>query len=141
MHKAKYASDGHTPLHTQAALANFINQGEYARHLRKMRAIYEARHDVMVTALRREFGGLVEVLPSAAGLHVTARTPGVSVDQMTDILTQAQAAGIAFHRLHAFSYQQPPEAGMVLGYGSAELSKIEAGLRRLRQCFAHVLGH
>ena len=141
MHKAKYTSDGHTPLHTQAALANFINQGEYTRHLRKMRAIYEARHDVMVTALRREFGGLVEVLPSAAGLHVTARTPGVSVDQMSDILTQAQAAGIAFHRLHVFSYQQPPEAGMVLGYGSAELSKIEAGLHRLRECFAQVLGH
>src|SRR5262249_6462463 len=79
MHKAKFASDGLTPLHTQAALASLINRGDYARHVRRMRALYEERHDVLVGVLLRDFAGLVEVLPSAAGLHVTARTPGASI--------------------------------------------------------------
>jgi DNA-binding transcriptional MocR family regulator len=140
LHKAKYASDGHTPLHTQAALHEFINQGEYARHVRKMRAIYEERHDVIVGVLLREFGGVLEVLPSAAGLHVTARAPGASIEQMTDILNQARAARIAFHRLSAFAYQHPPEAGIVLGYGAVAVANIELGLRRLRECCAQVVG-
>jgi len=140
MHKAKYASDGHTPLHTQAALASFINQGEYARHVRRMRATYEERHDVMVNVLERDFAELVEVLPSAAGLHVCARTPCVSIEQLTDVLALARAAGISFHRLSAFADQQPARAGIVLGYGAAGVPKIEGGLPRLRACFAQVLG-
>lgn len=140
MHKAKYASDGHTPLHTQAALASFINQGEYARHLRKMRSIYEERHDVVVDILHRDFGGLVDVLPSAAGLHVTARTPGVSIDEVAEVRSHARAAGIAFHQLAGVAYQQPPEAGMMLGFGAATVPNIEEGLRRLRACFVQVSG-
>ena len=66
-------------------------------------------------------------------------SPGASIEQMTDILNQARAAGIAFHRLSAFAYQRPLEAGIVLGYGAVAVANLELGLRRLRECFAQVV--
>ena len=140
MQKAKFVSDGHTALHTQAALASFINQGAYARHLRRLRAIYEERHDLITRLLVRDFADLVDVLPSAAGLHIAARTPSVSLEQLRQLDKQARATGVAFHHLSGFAYQQPPQAGILLGYGAVPTSNIEEGLRRLRLCFQQVLG-
>jgi len=140
LHKAKFVSDGHTALHTQAALASFIDQGEYARHLRRLRAIYEERHDLMARVLVRDFGELVDVLPSAAGLHIAARTPTASIEQVNEIAGQSRAMGVAFQGLAWWAYQQPAQAGVLLGYGAAQTSTIEEGLRRLRVCFRQVLG-
>jgi GntR family transcriptional regulator/MocR family aminotransferase len=140
MHKAKFVSDGHTALHTQSALASFIDSGAYARHLRRLRAIYEERHDFMTEVLVRDFGELVDVLPSAAGLHIAARTPSVSIEQVTQIAERARAMEVTFHDLAGFAYEQPAQAGILLGYGAAPIANIEEGLRRLRLCFQQVLG-
>ncbi len=140
MHKAKFVSDGHTALHTQAALASFIDQGEYARHLRRLRAIYEEGHDLMTELLVRDFADLLDVLPSAAGLHIAARTPSASIEQIAQVAKQSRAMGVGFYQLAGVAYQQPPQAGIVLGYGAAPTSHIEEGLRRLRLCFQQVLG-
>jgi GntR family transcriptional regulator/MocR family aminotransferase len=140
LHKAKFVSDGHTALHTQSALACFINAGAYAAHLRRLRAIYEERHDLISRLLVRDFGELVEVLPSAAGLHIAARTPTASIEQMTRIAAHARRMGVAYHNLAGWSYQQPAQAGLLLGYGAAPTPNIEEGLRRLRRCFQQVLG-
>ena len=47
---AKFLADWHTPLPLQAALAEFIDQGLFARHLRKMRGVYQQRHQQIVEA-------------------------------------------------------------------------------------------
>jgi len=69
---AKLLADWHTALPPQAALARFIEQGFFARHLRKMRAVYQARHQRIADALVHRFARHLEVVPSAAGLHLTA---------------------------------------------------------------------
>jgi GntR family transcriptional regulator/MocR family aminotransferase len=140
IHKAKFVSDGHTALHTQSALAGFINTGAYAGHLRRLRAIYEERHDLIARLLVRDFGELIDVLPSAAGLHIAARTPSASIEQIARIAEAARSMGVVFHTLAGWAYQQPGEAGILLGYGAAPTSNIEEGLRRLRLCFKQVLG-
>jgi GntR family transcriptional regulator / MocR family aminotransferase len=140
MHKAKFASDGHTALHTQAALASFINQGEYARHLRRLRAIYEERHDLMTRVLVRDFAQLVEVLPSAAGLHIAARTPSASIQQITQIDKQSRATGSPFTTWPASRTNSRRRQASCSANGAAPTSTIEEGLRRLRLCFQQVLG-
>ena len=42
--KAKYVSDWHSPMLLQAALARFIDDGAFARHIRKMGNVYRVRH-------------------------------------------------------------------------------------------------
>ena len=74
-HKAKAVADWHTAMFLQVALARFINDGEFARHIRKMRGVYRARHDMVTEILKRKFANHLEVVPWIAGLHVAAPGP------------------------------------------------------------------
>lgn len=132
---AKYVTDWHTPLPTQAALAHFIDEGHLARHIRKMRAIYQRRHDKIAHAIAGQLASYLTAIPSAAGLHISATAPLASAAQMADVADQALAAGVAVQPLSMFQVTQPPRAGLALGYGAIETDDIDEGLHRLSQAF------
>jgi GntR family transcriptional regulator/MocR family aminotransferase len=135
MSAAKYVTDWHTPLAAQAAMAQFIDQGLFARHLRKMRGIYRARHTKSVDSLTREFADHLEVIPSAAGLHVCAVARGASVEALRAVACRASAIGVEVHELARYGVDGRPRAGLLLGYGAIATERIDEGLTRLRQCF------
>ena len=56
----------------QAVLADFLAEGHFARHLRRMRRLYRERRGALVEALRSELGTAVQVLGEEAGMHLTA---------------------------------------------------------------------
>jgi GntR family transcriptional regulator/MocR family aminotransferase len=135
-HRAKYVMDWHSSVPAQAALASFIDEGGFARHVRKMNATYRARHQLITTVLARDFADQLEVVPSAAGLHVTAIARTASAEQLGAIVRRASDAGVEVQQLSAFALSRPALAGLVLGYGAIRTSHIEEGLSRLRSCFA-----
>src|SRR2546423_13628180 len=57
-----------TPSIDQAALADFIHEGHFTRHIRRMRTLYAERQNLLVEAARRELAGLIEVQPHDAGI-------------------------------------------------------------------------
>ena len=130
LHAAKYVTDWHTSLSLQAALAAFIDEGGFARHLRRMRGVYQARHERITRLLRTEFKGVLDVIPSAAGLHVTALACGDARDAIGSVIERAAARGVACQRLPTLG--QP---GIMLGFGAIATDRIDEGLHRLRQCF------
>jgi GntR family transcriptional regulator/MocR family aminotransferase len=136
VHRAKYVSDWHTSLLLQAALAHFIDEGNFARHIRKVGGVYRARHELMTRILARDFAAHVDVVPSVAGLHVTAVARTASVDAIYDVVKRASHAGVEVQALARFAVGERRRAGLVLGYGAIPTARIEEGLRRLRRCFA-----
>jgi GntR family transcriptional regulator/MocR family aminotransferase len=134
-HKAKHVTDWHTNMLVQAALARFIDEGDFARHVRKLGSVYRARHELILKILARDFADCLEGIPSTVGLHVTARSHRVSVDDINSLRRRAFGEGVAFHRLSHFAIDGPAQAGVVLGYGAIATDDIEEGLRRLRACF------
>jgi len=136
--RAKYLTDWHAPLPMQAALATFIEEGLFARHLRRMNSAYRARHDRLTSILARDFAEYLNVIPSAAGLHVSATVRSLSSEQFGAVLRAIDAAGIALQPLSTFAYHQEPQLGLVLGYGAIGVDRIEEGLRRVRACFTAV---
>ena len=70
--KAKYLTDWHAPNVEQAALAAFMAEGGFARHVRRMRKVYRERHELLSGLLTRDFADVLTPLPSTAGLHVSA---------------------------------------------------------------------
>jgi GntR family transcriptional regulator/MocR family aminotransferase len=134
-HRAKYVTDWHTSGPAQAALASFIDEGGFARHLRKMSATYRARHELLTNGLARDFADQLEVIRSAAGLHVTATARTASVELLNNVARRASDAGVEVQQLAAFALNPPARPGLVLGYGAIATSHIEEGLRRLRRCF------
>jgi GntR family transcriptional regulator/MocR family aminotransferase len=99
---AKHLADWHSPLSAQAALARFIDDGWFARHVRKMRAVYQERHRLVVDGLRRRFA---EHLEPAQVLHDRDGRR-----QQRRVHRARQAAGVVdVHRVDA---DQP---GLLLG--------------------------
>jgi len=60
------------PTLVQAALADFINEGHFGRHLRRMRVLYLERSTALAEALTGQLGGVVRILGAEAGLHLVA---------------------------------------------------------------------
>jgi GntR family transcriptional regulator / MocR family aminotransferase len=134
-HKAKFVTDWHTATITQSALARFIDEGAFARHIRRVSRIYSERHEMLTVAIKRSFGDCLDLVPSSTGLHVTACARGASVDDIDAIVSRAFDLGVAIQTMSPCRVDRKPPAGLVLGYGAIETARIAEGLRRLRRCF------
>jgi GntR family transcriptional regulator / MocR family aminotransferase len=135
VHKAKYVSDWHTSTLSQAVLARFIADGGFARHMRKLGGVYRARHDLILRTLTRDFADHLDVIPSSAGLHVTAVSHRASAERVHAVVRRASELEVEVQELSRFAVDVRGRAGLVLGYGAIPTARIEEGLRRLRTCF------
>ncbi|CAM3944903.1 PLP-dependent aminotransferase family protein [Kibdelosporangium persicum] len=129
---AKYVGDWQSNRPIQGALAGLIDEGLLARHIRRTRKEYQARHDRILTVLRRDFAGLLEPQPVAAGLHLCAYLPD-GVNDLS-VYRRARAAGVVVYALSPFRIHSSGRPGLVIGYGAIELSDIDEGLHRLKAC-------
>ena len=132
--RARFVNDWHSPIPTQAALASFIDSGAFAGHLHRMRAVYQQRHELVTAILGQDFVEDLELMPSAAGLHVAALARGTFLHHVDGIADSATTLGVAVQELSWFSHNVKRPRGLVLGYGAIANSRITEGLRRLRTC-------
>ncbi|MFE3743775.1 PLP-dependent aminotransferase family protein [Streptomyces sp. NPDC059134] len=130
---AKYATDWHTALPTQAALARFVDNGLLARHIRRMQHAYAPRHREITRVLTGRLADRAELVPSAAGLHMTAFPQGRLADPgaLAERAERARASGVAVHTLAEVAADRSARPGFVLGYGSIGAPDIEPGLHRV----------
>jgi GntR family transcriptional regulator / MocR family aminotransferase len=135
MHSAKYLSDWHSPLAVQAAMARFIEEGLFARHIRRMRMAYEPRHRLVVNGVARLLADELKVVESSVGLHVAAIARRKSVSQVNAIVQQASALGVECQPLSKFAAGESLRCGLMLGYGAIRCEQIEEGLLILRTVF------
>ena len=77
--RAKWHADRQTAYLEQAALVDFIREGHFEQHVRRMRRVYKGRREALLAALDRHFAGRVTIVGDAAGMHVVVRfdTPGM----------------------------------------------------------------
>ena len=134
LRKAKFVADWHTAVPVQAALAQFIDDGLLARHIRRMRSVYGERHDRIVRILERDFRGRLSPLPSLGGLHLTALLAETDARADRVITVRAHTAGVSVQALSRHHSDTPARPGLLLGYGAIATDRIEDGLRRLRGC-------
>jgi GntR family transcriptional regulator/MocR family aminotransferase len=132
IHAAKYLSDWHTMWAVQGALADFIEEGWFARHVRRMRKEYETRHMAVVKGIDTHFRNVMEVAPSAVGLHICALATQLSPSDVHSAVTRAVDVGV--DELARYSAGQPV-SGLLFGYGAIRAARIDEGLRRLKDSF------
>jgi GntR family transcriptional regulator/MocR family aminotransferase len=128
---AKNCLDWHCPTLIQLAVAGFIADGHLARHVRKMRQIYQKRRLALSAALQRDFREFLEPLPSFYGMHVAAfARPGLNLERLADALLDSH---VKIHTLTRYYVTPRLREGLVFGYGAADLAQIERGLGLLRK--------
>jgi GntR family transcriptional regulator/MocR family aminotransferase len=141
---ARAVADRNSPIVDQAALADFIDEGHYDRHLRRVRRVCEERHDAMHAQFRRRFGGTATLSRAAAGTHVLAtfaadrRRPAGRKSFAAAVARAATDADLVVFRLSRYCLEPPGTDALVLGYGGLTPARIAAGMDALARCVARV---
>lgn len=121
--------DTHLPLLEQMALADFMAEGHFARHVRKMRGLYRERRDALIEALTLEFGDVFDVTVPEAGMHLVAWLPQGMSAQI--VAQQASAHGLHILPISQSSLRPPQRGGLLFGFGSASPEELRAGVKTL----------
>jgi GntR family transcriptional regulator/MocR family aminotransferase len=125
--------DGPIPALQQAALADFIAEGHFTAHVRRMRGHYEERRGALLDALARELPGRLEVRGSETGLHVAGLLP-TGFDDVA-LSERGAARGLDVPPLTRYFLGRPRVSGLVLSYAAATPAEIRSGVRTLASCF------
>ena len=122
----------------QAALADFIEEGHFTRHLRRMRKLYGSRQSFLLEVARAELSGLLEIQQSEAGMHLIGWLPPEVND--TDAARAASKNNVQALPLSAFSLKRSTVGALILGYTAFNEREIRAGVGRLKTALAEVQG-
>jgi GntR family transcriptional regulator / MocR family aminotransferase len=125
-----------SPTLYQLVVTDFIKEGHFARHLRRMRSIYVDRRNALVASLRKHFGNSLTAYNTDGGLHLCAFLPQGTDDQ--EIARDAAKRGISIMPLSSCYAGKKSRSGLVLGFACANESQIESATRILSQIIAHM---
>jgi GntR family transcriptional regulator/MocR family aminotransferase len=134
---ARTLSDVHSPLIDQAVVTDFINEGHFAQHIRRMRTLYAERQEVLLDAIAQEAGGLIEAHPDESGMTLLGMLPPGVDDEA--VVRQAAALGVRVRALSRESLEPLPRGGLILGYGGFNTPTIHEGVRGLAQAVRQVV--
>src|SRR5260370_20349289 len=126
---ARSITDGHSPITEQAVLADFITEGHFARHIRRMRALYQERQSVLVESIRQELSGLLDAQSSDGGMHVVGWLPKGVHDVVAS--QRAAACGVFTRPLSSCSIGKFPQGGLLLGYAALNPNRIPEDVQKL----------
>jgi len=114
MVNARHLSDRHPPSLTQTVVAEFMRQGHFTSHLRRMRQAYRAQRDALVGELQRWAGADIEVESPDHGMHVVAYLR----QGRSDVAVERVAAsrGVVARAISPLYVQAPPRPALMLGF-------------------------
>jgi GntR family transcriptional regulator/MocR family aminotransferase len=130
---AKWTCDRHSALLEQEALAEFIDEGHFERHLRRARKRYAARREVLLDALHAKLGDTISVEGQAAGVHVVVWLHGRAATVLDPLIEEAARRGVGVYPVRPYYLGEPPGAGLMLGYAALAEDAIRQGVARLAE--------
>lgn len=127
---ARSQIDGHASPLMQAVLADFMQEGHFMAHVRRMRELYRARRDIFMEEIDRHLSGLLVPLATQGGLQTSC----LLADQRDSDQRLAGAvadAGIDLPLLSRLYLGAEKRNGFVMGYSALTPSAIREGIRSL----------
>ena len=120
---------GHVPPSAiQAALADFIVEGHYGSHVRRMRALYAERRACLIRGIEGELSPWLKLAPGEGGLQLAAFLPEGADDRA--IAATAADAGLFLSPLALYRLEQG-RPGLYMGYASVPESALISAIRQL----------
>lgn len=121
------------PTFFQNVLADFIEEGHFARHIRRTRIVYaELRHE-LVDNLSKTFGSSLAPVGAEAGMHIAVMLPDGFSDE--EIAERAARHNLSLWPLSRM-YLGEPRQGFILGFGGVAQAEIPHAVRKLRDLLA-----
>lgn len=131
---AKWLADFGTPAVEQAALANFMFDGGFERHLRRTAKTLKERRAALLDGLRRHAGERVEIADSRAGMHLVVWLRGKTHAQGQALIEHARQHSLGLYSIAPYYAEEPEGAGLLMGYASMSVTEIEEGVQVFARC-------
>jgi GntR family transcriptional regulator/MocR family aminotransferase len=112
----------------QLALADFIRDGHYATHLRRMRSVYRERAEALEAAASELGRGTLRLRPIQSGLHAIADLDGVDEERVSE---EARERGVEVEPMGRYFLGRRTANGLVLGFGATPPDTLRRGMERL----------
>jgi GntR family transcriptional regulator / MocR family aminotransferase len=126
---AQSVSTHHPPLLGQAVLCDFIREGHFARHIRRMREIYAERLAVLLQAASKELHGVIEISNVEAGLEtIGCLHEGFSAEKLVEAAAKRE---VELKSLSRYYSGKKPMNGLVLGFAAVEPKELRRGVEEL----------
>jgi len=119
------------PSHTQAVVAEFIDEGHFSAHVRRMRHIYQERHEALLAAAQRRLRGLLPVVATHGGLHTIATLGSARAE--LEVSREADLRQVTASPIGRFAIAPVDACGLVLGFGGVTPKQIDTGVGVLAQ--------
>lgn len=135
---AKWLEDRGCNTLDQAALAHFMANGGFERHLRRAAVALRARRAAMLKGLAKHAAGIVEVVDSNAGMHLTAWLTRANHSDCERLVACARERGLGLYTVAPYCLKPSPRPGLVLGYAGLPPADIDAAMRLFGKCLREV---
>jgi GntR family transcriptional regulator/MocR family aminotransferase len=126
----------HAPLLDQVVLCDFITEGHFGRHLRRMREVYAERLGVLLRAARDRLSDVLDISVVEAGLQTSAwfrrKTDGSAA------VAAAATRGLDVMALSRYSSRPLARDGLLLGFAAIDANEIRRGVKELAAALATV---
>ena len=130
----KALTDNGLPWLEQATLAQFIRDGSFVYHLRRIRHSYKKRRDALISALHSHFGD-ADISGAEGGMHLVWRLPR-SLSPANELQVTARSHGVGIYPLqdspaHLYGHMPDQDRILLLGYTQLSEEQIAQGVARL----------
>jgi GntR family transcriptional regulator / MocR family aminotransferase len=122
---ARSIVDRHPPTLDQAILAEFITEGHFGHHVRKMRHVYAQRKSILAEVCARYAGDLLTLSPTETGIRTIAWLPATYSD--VEVANRANASGLEVMALSSFSIRKNTAPGLILGFAGCDARELRRG--------------
>jgi GntR family transcriptional regulator/MocR family aminotransferase len=123
---ARFTTDRHSAMIDQAILLDFISEGHFARHIRRMRELYASRRQVLRESVRTRLAGVVRLPDIEAGVHTPAWLSAPW--NAYDICKAAAEKNVEALPLGAFASRPDSHQGLLLGFGAVDEGELRRGI-------------
>ncbi|MCO1336723.1 PLP-dependent aminotransferase family protein [Microbulbifer sp. OS29] len=127
---AKEILSGHSPLLCQAVVADFINEGHFVRHLRKMRNNYFEKWTHLCQLIRDQLEPQAQLIASNTGMHLVISTPDHCDTQLANTLTASRFGSTP---LSLYYPNRKGQSGLVLGFANTSINERERCINILKE--------
>lgn len=124
----------------QAALARFIVDGGFERHLRRTWKTLKERRAALLSGLQRCGRGRLQINDSRAGMHLVVWLKDRSAAEGEAFIARARSLGLGLYPIAPYYLQPPDRAGLLLGYCGLSVAEIEEAVALFATCLDEFSG-
>lgn len=126
---AKYYTDTRSSYLEQVALAEFIKDGHYARHVRKVRKACYERQQALIAAIQHYLSDVLDVQSTDSGIHLVCWLKGHWTEQ--GFIAQCLKVGLSVQPLSRYCQTSPQEKAVLFGYAAHTPNDIKEHIGKL----------